>query len=124
MKAVHLTKYEYPKVNLELAEIPEPGTPGPGEILVRVNYSPVNYSDLLTAWGFYAVLPPVPAVIGGEGVGTVEQVGADVKDIKPGDKVTLPPGPGVPGSGISASSRFTFGYSYFVKCTAFIFLFL
>jgi NADPH:quinone reductase-like Zn-dependent oxidoreductase len=93
MKAIHLTKYEYPTVNLQQVEVPEPGAPGADEILVRVNYSPVNYSDLLTAWGFYFILPPVPAVIGGEGAGTVEQVGSNVTDFKPGDKVALPPGP-------------------------------
>ncbi|MCS6977481.1 MAG: zinc-dependent alcohol dehydrogenase family protein [Gemmatales bacterium] len=54
--------------------MPEP-TPGPGQVLVRMRYSPINPSDLLTVQGAYGRLPSLPATPGYEGMGIVEKSG-------------------------------------------------
>src|ERR687889_1350292 len=60
--------------------------PGPGEVLVRLLACGVCHTDLYTASGAdpsgYA-----PCVLGHEGAGVVEKVGADVTLVAPGDHV-------------------------------------
>jgi NADPH:quinone reductase-like Zn-dependent oxidoreductase len=90
MRAVHLTAYGNPAENLKLIEGPEPNAPAAGEALVRMEYAPIAYSDLLLAEGVYPLRPKLPSVIGGEGVGIVEAVGPGVTSVKAGDRVTIP----------------------------------
>jgi NADPH:quinone reductase-like Zn-dependent oxidoreductase len=72
MKAIHLTAYGNPAQNLKMVEIPEPSAPSADEALVRMEYAPVDYSDLLLATGVYFLNPRLPSVIGGEGAGIVD----------------------------------------------------
>ena len=65
MKAIHLTAYGNPAQNLKMVEIPEPNAPSADEALVRMEYAPVDYSDLLLATGVYFLNPRLPSVIGG-----------------------------------------------------------
>src|SRR6201995_2069209 len=90
MKAIHLTAYGHPVQNLKMVEILEPSAPSAGEALVRMEYAPVDYSDLLLANGVYLLNPQLPSVIGGEGAGIVEAIGPGVTDVKVGDRVTIP----------------------------------
>src|ERR1700751_2254265 len=90
MKAIHLTAYGNPVQNLQMVEIPEPHAPNAGEALVRMEYTPVDYSDLLLANGVYFLNPQLPSVIGGEGAGIVEKIGPGVTSIQVGDRVTIP----------------------------------
>jgi NADPH:quinone reductase-like Zn-dependent oxidoreductase len=90
MKAIHLTAYGNPAQNLQMVEVPEPNPPSTGEALVRMEYAPVDYSDLLLANGVYFLNPQLPSVIGGEGAGIVEAIGPGVTGIKVGDRVTIP----------------------------------
>src|ERR1700752_3885046 len=90
MKAIHLTAYGNPAQNLQMVEIPEPNEPSEGEALVRMEYAPVDYSDLLLANGVYFLNPQLPSVIGGEGAGIVEAIGPGVSSVKVGDRVTIP----------------------------------
>ena len=90
MKAIHLTAYGNPVQNLRMVEVPEPRTPSEGEVLVRMEYAPVDYSDLLLANGVYFLNPQLPSVIGGEGAGVVEGIGPGVTSVKVGDRVTIP----------------------------------
>jgi len=61
--------------------------PGPGDVVVRLAASGVCHSDLSVQNG---TLPhPLPAILGHEGAGVVEEVGADVTDLAPGDHVIL-----------------------------------
>lgn len=64
------------------------------EILVELQASPINPSDVLTLTGLYGILPPLPAIGGNEGVGKVITVGKDVEHFKPGQSVLLPVGSG------------------------------
>jgi NADPH:quinone reductase len=63
--------------------------PGPGEARVRHTAIGVNYSDVnVRRGGFYlAHKPTFPLVPGNEAAGVVESVGADVSEVKPGDRV-------------------------------------
>jgi len=82
MRAAVLEQFGEPLVvqDVELAE------PGPGEALVRLVACGVCHTDLYTASGAdpsgYA-----PCVLGHEGAGVVERVGADVSLVAPGDHV-------------------------------------
>ena len=67
MKAIHLTAYGNPLQNLKMVEVADPDAPLAGEALVRMEYAPVDYSDLLLANGVYFLNPQLPSVIGGEG---------------------------------------------------------
>jgi S-(hydroxymethyl)glutathione dehydrogenase/alcohol dehydrogenase len=62
-----------------------PTDPGPRDVVVRITASGVCHSDLSVING---TLPmPPPAILGHEGAGVVEAVGADVKGLQVGDRV-------------------------------------
>src|SRR5437773_2708043 len=75
MKVIHLTAYGNPAQSLMMVEVSEPNAPSASEALVRMEYAPINYSDLLLANGVYFLNPKLPSVIGGEGAGIVEAIG-------------------------------------------------
>ncbi|MGW0842672.1 Zn-dependent alcohol dehydrogenase [Streptomyces sp. NPDC002787] len=61
--------------------------PGPGEVRVAVAAAGLCHSDLSVVDG---TIPfPVPVVLGHEGAGVVEAVGAGVGHVRPGDHVAL-----------------------------------
>jgi S-(hydroxymethyl)glutathione dehydrogenase/alcohol dehydrogenase len=62
--------------------------PREGEVLVRMAASGVCHSCLHAADGSWKGVP-VPIVLGDEGAGTVESVGAGVRDLEAGDHVIL-----------------------------------
>ena len=62
--------------------------PRPDEILIRVVASGVCQTDLHARDGYFANLP-YPAVLGHEGAGIVVEAGAEVADLKPGDRVVV-----------------------------------
>jgi len=69
---------------LEWTEL-DPGTPGPGEVLVRHTAVGLNFIDVYHRTGLYPLDPPfTPGV---EGVGVVEEVGDEVADLAAGDRV-------------------------------------
>ena len=69
---------------LELIDLPTP-KPGPGQALVRIAAIGVNFIDIYFRMGLYKADPPI--LLGSEASGTVETVGPDVSDIRPGDRV-------------------------------------
>jgi len=72
----------------------DPGAPGDGEVVVRHEAIGLNFIDIYHRSGLYP-LPKLPAVIGMEGAGVVEAIGADVTEIGVGDRVAYagsPPG--------------------------------
>src|ERR1700724_1391791 len=92
MRAVQLTSFGNPVDGLEYVDMPEPDAPGPNQVLIGVEFSPINPNDLMVAQGIYAFRPQLPAVIGNEGVGRVLAVGPGVESVKVGDRVLAPPG--------------------------------
>ena len=67
-----------------------PRLPGPGQVLIGVEFSPIDLSDLLVASGAYPFRPSLPSVIGNEGVGKILAVGPDVENVTVGDLVLTP----------------------------------
>ena len=83
MKAIVISKTGGPEV-LELRE-QDPGTPGPGQVRVRVRAAGVNFIDVYFRTGLYP--RPLPFVAGLEGAGKVESLGAGVTSLAVGDRV-------------------------------------
>ena len=90
MRAVQLTAYGNPLEGLKYVDIPAPEAPGPNQVLIGIEFSPLNQSDLLLAQGIYGARPALPTVIGNEGVGRILAVGHGVKNVKVGDRVLAP----------------------------------
>lgn len=83
MKAIRITEYGGPEV-LRLAET-DTAEPGPGQARIKNAAAGLNYIDVYQRVGKYPV--PLPFTPGHEGAGTVEAVGANVTNVKPGDRV-------------------------------------
>jgi NADPH2:quinone reductase len=83
MKAIQVLETGGPE-KLQLVETPIP-RPGPKEALVRVAASGVNFIDVYFRTGLYKSAMPI--ALGQEGAGTVEEVGAEVTEVAPGDRV-------------------------------------
>jgi NADPH2:quinone reductase len=83
MKIIQVAKHGGPE-ELKLAEVPVP-KPGPGEALVKIAASGVNFIDVYFRIGLYKADPPFTP--GNEAAGTVEAVGPDVTEVAPGDRV-------------------------------------
>jgi NADPH2:quinone reductase len=83
MKAIQVKQTGGPEA-MELVEIPVP-EPKANEAVVKLAASGVNFIDVYHREGRYKV--PLPFTPGQEGAGTVTAVGADVKSVKPGDRV-------------------------------------
>jgi len=81
MKAAVLRAVQQP-LTIEDVQISKPG---PREVLVRTVAAGVCHSDLHFQTGAYTY--PMPAVLGHESAGVVEQVGSDVHYVQPGDHV-------------------------------------
>ncbi|UDQ87742.1 quinone oxidoreductase [Xanthobacter autotrophicus] len=79
--------------------------PGPGEVRIRHTAMGVNFVDIYQRTGLYPV-GEMPAVLGVEGAGVVEEIGADVHEVAAGDRVAyagLPLGGYAQGRNIPAS---------------------
>jgi NADPH:quinone reductase len=83
MRAIRPTKTGGPEVLL-VTEVPTP-VPGEGQALVRVEAAGVNNVDLVQRAGIDKV--PTPILLGVEGAGVIEAVGAGVTDLSIGQRV-------------------------------------
>jgi NADPH2:quinone reductase len=90
MRAIVVSRPGGPEV-LEPADRPDP-VPAPGEVLIDVAASGVNFIDVYHREGRYPL--ELPFVPGKEGAGTVAAVGADVTDVAVGDAVAWGTGMG------------------------------
>jgi NADPH:quinone reductase-like Zn-dependent oxidoreductase len=79
-----------PSEVLELVDVPEPKATAAGEVLVGVEYAPINMNDLYLIQGGFPVRPSLPSFIGNEGVGRVLAVGNGVQHLKVGDRILIP----------------------------------
>ena len=70
----------------------DPGKPDKGEALVRHEAIGLNFIDVYHRTGLYP-LPGLPAVIGSEGAGIVEEIGEGVTEFAVGDRVVYAGGP-------------------------------
>lgn len=70
---------------------------GPGDVLVKVKANGICRSDWHLwqgHWDWLGFSPPLPAVLGHESAGIVEEVGPNVTRFKKGDRVVFPFGQG------------------------------
>ncbi len=74
----------------EQREVPKP-VPKPQQVLVKVLATSVNPLDYQTRRGDYKALVQLPAIIGSDVSGVVEEVGGAVTDFKVGDEVYYTP---------------------------------
>ncbi len=80
--------HEFGKM-LSVEEVPTP-SPGPGQVLVRVEASGLCHTDIHAAGGDWPAKPTPPFIPGHEGVGIVERVGTGVTRVGEGDRVAIP----------------------------------
>jgi NADPH2:quinone reductase len=83
MKAIRVHAAGGPEA-LKLDDIPSP-SPKAGEALVKVDAAGLNYIDVYFRTGMYKA--ELPLTLGMEAGGTVTAVGANVSEVKVGDKV-------------------------------------
>ena len=77
---------------LTVAEVPDPGPPGPGQVRVALRAVALNHLDLFVADGLPGVEHRFPHIVGADGAGVVDAVGPGVTRVKPGDRVMINPG--------------------------------
>ena len=83
MKAIQINEAGGPEV-LKLVELPIP-EPGPGQVLIRIEATGVNFVEIYFRKGIYkASFPLIP---GSEAAGTVEELGPGVTGFAAGDAV-------------------------------------
>ena len=73
-------------------DLPEPTPGGPRDVLVRIEAAALNHLDLYMVGGLPGITIVPPFVVGSDGAGIVEAVGAEVTHVRPGDRVAINPG--------------------------------
>jgi propanol-preferring alcohol dehydrogenase len=86
MRAALVTDFDLP---LTIVERPMP-SPGPGQVLVRMETCGLCHTDIHAAHGDWPAQPALPFVPGHEGVGIVERLGAGVLNRTIGERVAIP----------------------------------
>ncbi len=87
MKAILLKRTGGPGV-LKLRQVPDPA-PGPGEVLVEIYYSGVNYAEILSRRGLYGWAVKRPYILGMEASGVISRVGEGVAPERVGQQVMV-----------------------------------
>ena len=88
-KAIRISAHGGPEV-MEYVDV-EVAAPGPGEALVRQHAIGLNFTDVYARTGLYPM--PLPGILGKEGAGVVEALGAGVTHLAVGDRVAYAGGP-------------------------------
>jgi NADPH:quinone reductase len=83
LRAIQVSEVGGPEV-LRLVDVDQP-VPGPGQAVVKVAASGVNFLDVYHRQGRYTL--PLPFTPGAEGAGTVVEIGPGVADVAVGDRV-------------------------------------
>jgi NADPH:quinone reductase-like Zn-dependent oxidoreductase len=89
VRAIQITQFGTPEDVVRVVDLQEPPAPGPREVKVAVELSPLNKHDLLLARGEF-LQPPLPLILGNEGVARIVEVGEDVGTVAVGDLVVVP----------------------------------
>lgn len=87
MKALIFEKFGGPEV-LQYIDIPDPVI-SKNEILVSMKAVGLNFADIYRRKGNYHLAGKPPYILGYEGAGIVEQVGAGITAIKVGDRIAF-----------------------------------
>jgi threonine dehydrogenase-like Zn-dependent dehydrogenase len=76
--------------DIRVEEVPDASIREPGDALVRVTHACICGSDLWPYRGELEIYGPGPSRTGHEFMGVVEEVGADVRTLRPGQRVIAP----------------------------------
>lgn len=87
MRAAVVPRHGPPEVIEVRDDWPDPGPPGPGEVMVRVLAAGLNPSDTKIRAGRGPGASPTPYVSGREAAGLVLATGPEVTGLEPGDEV-------------------------------------
>ncbi|MGE6489165.1 quinone oxidoreductase family protein [Paenisporosarcina sp. NPDC076898] len=87
MKALIYNTFGGPEV-LEYGDMSDPVI-GSNEVLIRMKAIGLNFADVYRRKGNYHLEGKPPYILGYEGAGIVEQVGADIQDIQIGDRLAF-----------------------------------
>src|SRR4051812_14183373 len=71
-----------------ITDAPEP-TPAEGEVVLDLLFAALNPADRYLAEGMYPARPPLPHVLGRDGVGVVSALGKGVSGISAGDRLVV-----------------------------------
>jgi len=93
MKTLQYAARGNPLEVIEVIDV-DPPRAGAGEVVIDVEATPINPSDVLTISGDYALQPKLPAIGGSEGIGRIAALGEGVDDFAVGTRVFLPLGSG------------------------------
>ena len=92
MRVVVCQSFASPE-NLVIQEVETP-TPGPEQVLVKVEATGLGYVDALTVAGLYQIKPALPFVPGNEVSGVIEATGENVKYLRQGQRILATPSNG------------------------------
>ncbi|HXO40439.1 MAG TPA: quinone oxidoreductase [Thermoanaerobaculia bacterium] len=87
MHAVRVHQFGGPEV-LVYEEVDDP-LAGPGQVVVRIEASGLNFIDIYHRTGFYKLPTPPPFTLGQEAAGTVMAIGDGVAEVAVGDRVAF-----------------------------------
>ncbi|QTL47297.1 MULTISPECIES: quinone oxidoreductase family protein [Priestia] len=87
MKALVFEKFGGPDV-LHYQDIPNPSI-GPTDVLVSTKAIGLNFADVYRRKGNYHLTGTPPYILGYEGAGVVEEVGAEVSHVNVGDRIAF-----------------------------------
>ena len=88
MKAVRIHEDGGPEV-LRYEDVEDP-VAGPGQVLIRLHAASLNHLDIWMRRGLPSV--PKPRILGADGAGVVEGLGAGADSFETGDRVLINPG--------------------------------
>src|SRR3954469_7003659 len=74
--------------DIRLDEVDEPTLQAPTDAVVRLTASAICGTDLHFVRGSMSGMKP-GTIVGHEGVGVIEEVGEDVRNLEPGDRVVI-----------------------------------
>ncbi|HEX4561046.1 MAG TPA: zinc-binding dehydrogenase [Gemmatimonadales bacterium] len=74
---------------LTVADVPDPGVPGPGQVRVAIRAAALNHLDLFVASGLPGIHYQFPHIVGADGAGVIDAVGPGVTRVKAGDRVMI-----------------------------------
>lgn len=86
MQAAYLVRYGNAETAFEKRALQLPAT-GKGQIRIAVESFGLNFADVMARRGYYREAPPLPAVLGYEVVGRVDEMGEGVSGFSKGQRV-------------------------------------
>ena len=90
MRAMVIDEHGGPEVMHLKTGFPDPAA-GPGDVILKVKATSINYHDVFTRRGMPGIKLDFPVVMGLDVAGEIAAVGPDVKDWKIGDRVLVDP---------------------------------